>query len=99
MLEVLEANETLNQIASKYELLPANVKNWKKMFLENMSLAFDKSTVVKEYKQEIKTLKKDKDSMAKKVGELTLEKDFLEGKLVSLVSFKSRKSFIDAKPK
>ena len=48
VLEVLEANETLNQIASKYELLPANVKNWKKLFLENMSLAFDKSTVVKE---------------------------------------------------
>ena len=99
VLEVLEANETLNQIASKYELLPANVKNWKKMFLENMSLAFDKSTVVKEYKQEIETLKKDKDSMAKKVGELTLEKDFLEGKLVSLVSSKLRKTFIDTKHK
>ena len=95
VLEVLEANETLNQIASKYELLPANVKNWKKMFLENMSLAFDKSTVVKEYKQEIEALKKDKDSMAKKVGELTLEKDFLEGKLVSLVSSKLRKTFVD----
>jgi len=48
VLEVLEANETINQLASKYELLPANVKNWKKMFLENMSLAFDKSIVVKE---------------------------------------------------
>jgi len=80
VLEVLEGNETLNQIASKYELLPANVKNWKKMFLENMSLAFDKSAVVKEYKEKIEILQKDKDSMAKKVGELTIEKDFLEGK-------------------
>ena len=67
------------------------------MFLENMSLAFDKSTVVKEYKEEIETLKKDKDSMAKKVGELILEKDFLEGKLVSLVSSKTRKTFTDTK--
>ncbi len=40
VLEVLEGNETLNQIATKYELLPANVKNWKKMFIDNMSLAF-----------------------------------------------------------
>jgi len=99
VLEVLEGNETLNQIASKYELLPANVKNWKKMFLENMSLAFDKSAVVKEYKEKIEILQKDKDSMAKKVGELTIEKDFLEGKLVSLVSSKSRKTFIDTKHK
>ena len=48
VLEVLEAGQTINEIASKYELLSANIKNWKKMFLENMSLAFDKSTVVKE---------------------------------------------------
>lgn len=41
VLEVLEGNETLNQIASKYELLPTNLKNWKTIFLENMSLAFD----------------------------------------------------------
>jgi len=99
VLEVLEGNETLNQIASKYELLPANVKNWKKMFLENMSLAFDKSAVVKEYKEKIEVLQKDKDSMAKKVGELTLEKDFLEGKLKCLVSSKSRKTFVDTKHK
>lgn len=54
---VLAAELTLNEIASKYELLPANIKNWKKMFLENMSLAFDKSTVVKEYKTEIVLLR------------------------------------------
>jgi len=58
-----------------------------------MSLTFDKSTVVKEYKEKIETLEKDKDTLAKKVGNLTIEKDFLEGKLVSLVSSKTRKTF------
>ena len=95
VLEVLEGEMTLNQIASKYELLPANVKNWKKVFLGNMSLAFDKSAVVKEYKNEIEDLQKDKDELAKKVGNLTIEKEFLEGKLKSLVSSKSRRDFID----
>ena len=37
VLEVLEAEQTLNEIASKYEILPNNLKNWKKQFLENMS--------------------------------------------------------------
>jgi putative transposase len=95
VLEVLEAAQTLNEIASKYELLPANVKNWKKMFLENMSLAFDKSTVVKEYKSEIEILQKSNDQLAKKVGNLTVEKDFLVEKLQSLVSSKGRKTFVD----
>ncbi len=99
VLEVLEAELTLNEIASKYELLPANVKNWKKMFLENMSLAFDKSTVVKEYKDKIQTLEESNDSLAKKVGNLTVEKDFLVEKLQSLVSSKTRKTFTDVKHK
>ena len=99
VLEVLEAEQTINEIASKYELLPANVKNWKKMFLENMSLAFDKSTVVKEYKAELETVKKEKDLIAKKLGETIVEKEFLEGKLESLVSSKSRKAFVDSKHK
>ncbi|MCP4971333.1 MAG: IS3 family transposase [Arcobacter sp.] len=97
VLEVLEGEKTLNEIASKYEILPKNLKNWKKQFLDNMSLAFDKSTVVKEYKKEIEDLQKDKDNLAKKVGNLTIEKEFLEGKLESLVSSKCRKTFIDTK--
>jgi len=50
-----------------------------------MGLAFDKSSVVKEYKDEIDALQKSNDNLAKKVGNLTIEKYFLEGKLVSLV--------------
>jgi hypothetical protein len=31
----------VNEIASAYEVIPYNLRNWKKYFLENMSLAFD----------------------------------------------------------
>ena len=99
VLEVLEGEKMVNEIASKYGVLPLSLKNWKKQFLENMSLAFDKSTVVKEYKDEIDVLQKDNDALAKKVGTLTIEKDFLEGKLVSLASSKERKSLLDTKLK
>ena len=95
VLKVLECEQTINEISSQYEVLPVSLKNWKKQFLENMSLAFDKSIIVKEYKNEIETLQKDKDELAKKVGNLTIEKEFLEGKLKSSVSFKNRKTFID----
>jgi len=97
VLEVLEGEKTINEIASTYGVLPVSLKNWKKQFLENMSLAFDKSTVVKEYKDEIDTLQKSNDDLAKKVGNLIVEKDFLEGKLVSLASSKERKTLIDVK--
>jgi putative transposase len=95
VLKVLEGEKTINEIASQYDILPKNLQNWKRQFLENMSLAFDKSTVVKEYKSEIEELQKSNDNLAKKVGNLTIEKEFLEGKLRSLVSSKTRKSFVD----
>ena len=97
VLEVLEGEKTVNEIASRYEVIPLSLKNWKKQFLANMSLAFDKSTVVKEYKDEIEDLKKSKDMIAKKLGETIVEKEFLEEKLVSLASFKERKSLLDTK--
>jgi len=40
--------------------------------------------VVQEYKEEIETLKKEKDAIAKKLGEVIVERDWLEGKLSSL---------------
>jgi putative transposase len=97
VLKVLECEQTINEISSQYEVLPVSLKNWKKQFLENMSLAFDKSTVVKEYKEKIEILEKSNDQLAKKVGNLSVEKDFLVEKLQSLVSSKGRKTFVDTK--
>ena len=99
VLEVLEGEKPVNEIASQYKVLPTSLKSWKKQFLGNMSLAFDKSTVVKEYKDEIEELKKSKDSIAKKLGETIVEKDFLVEKLVSLASSKERKELLDTKLK
>jgi putative transposase len=95
VLEVLEGEKTINEIASKYDLLPKNITNWKKQFLDNMSLAFDKSVVVKEYKEEIESLKKQSEQLAKKVGTLTIERDWLEGKLKSL-DLSNKKDMIDS---
>ena len=96
VLELLEGEKMLNEIASKYDILPKSLQQWKKQFLENASLAFDKSAVVKEYKEEIEQLKKEKDRTSKKLGELIIERDWLEGKLNSL-DLSIRKEMIDKK--
>jgi len=95
ILEVLEAEKTLNEIASSYEVLPKSLQNWKKQFIENMSLAFDKSAVVKEYKDKIETLEKEKDATSKKLGEVIVERDFVVGKLKSSVSSNNRKQLLE----
>ena len=84
VIEMLEEGKSVNEIASKYDLLPKSVTEWKKQFMQNAALAFDKSSVVKEYKEEITKLSKEKDKIAKKLGEVIVERDWLEGKLKSL---------------
>ena len=60
VLKVPEGDKTINEIVSEYEIIPKKLINQKHHFLENMSLTFDKSSVVKEYKDEIENLNKTK---------------------------------------
>jgi putative transposase len=88
IIRMFEENLTINEVASEFELHPKTVQLWKKQFLENAVLAFDKSSVVKEYKEEIEKLQKEKEQLAKKLGETVVEKEWLEKKLKSLDLYK-----------
>jgi putative transposase len=50
VLELLQNKSTLVQIASKHNILPQNLQNWKKTFLANAEIAMEPSKAVKEYK-------------------------------------------------
>jgi len=95
VLELLSEEQTIAQIASKYEISAKSLIDWKKQFLDNASLAFDISGATKAYKDEIEELKAKNDTYAKTVGQLTIERDFLEKKLDSSVSLNSRKDMVE----
>ena len=84
VLEILKGENTINKIASENNIIPKNLKNWKDKFLENAELAMEPSRAVKEYKDEIVTLNYKIDEYAKVVGKITVERDWLQGKLKSL---------------
>lgn len=84
VLEVIKGENTLNEIASKYNIIPKNIMNWKKIFMENAELAMEPAKAIKEYKDENLKLQSKIDDYAKIVGKMTVEKEWLEGKLQSL---------------
>ncbi len=45
VLEALSGELTISEIASKYSIISKNILNWKKEFLSNASLIFDKKTL------------------------------------------------------
>ena len=84
VLEVLKNEKPLNQIVKEHNILPKNLINWKKQFLENAEIAMEPSKAVKEYKDQIQELEKKVDKYAKTVGKLTVERNWAVGKLKSL---------------
>ncbi len=41
VLDVLQNEETLAQISSRYSVMPQNLQNWKKVFLDNSEIAME----------------------------------------------------------
>ena len=75
VLEALKEKDTIEVLAKKYELLPNQISLWKAEAIRNLSAVFSaEKTVVA--KDEIPT-----DKLYARIGQLTLENDFLKKSL------------------
>lgn len=74
VLEALKEKSTIELLAKKYELLPNQISTWKSEALNNFSSVFiiDKKVPTSEISS---------DKLYAKIGELTLENEFLKKKL------------------
>jgi transposase len=73
-LEAIRGEKTVAEIAAHHEVHPNQVTSWKSQALENMAGIFDGSVVAEDGKEQIRELRE-------KVGELTMERDFLSNAL------------------
>lgn len=78
-LEALKGLETINQIAAKYELHPVQVGTWKKELLDGAGSLFERKNVKDDSEQDRRI-----EGLERKVGQLTMENEFLEKKSVQL---------------
>ena len=81
VLEAIREESRLEEIAAANEINPNMLRNWKQEFLKNASSVFSqkesKAAKREEQKKEV-ALEKEKTKMLKKIGQLTLERDFLQ---------------------
>ena len=78
-LEAVQGIKTAAEIANEYEIHPVMVSNWKKELLEGLPKLFDQKT-----EKTDKSAEKEQEKLHRKVGQLTMEVDFLEKKCKQL---------------
>lgn len=78
-LEAVKGLKTVNEIAREYEVHPVQVSQWKKDLLERLPEVFGRKAG-----PETEVLGRQKEKLERKVGELTMDIEFLKKKCVQL---------------
>jgi|TARA_Y100000294_G_scaffold138921_1_gene132351 transposase-like protein len=73
-LEAAKEEQTLTELAQRFDLHPNQITQWKSQLLDRATEVFEKPTKQEDPPIDVKTLHA-------KIGQLTLENDFLEGAL------------------
>ena len=89
VLEILREESTLVEISKKYDIAQPVLSRWKTDFVNNMSSVFDKkgedvNKVKKEYEEE-------KEILIKKIGELSMDVDYLKKKENQVLQMRRKK--------
>ena len=79
VLELLKGEKDLNTLASENSIQPNLLRNWKKEFPDKASVVFDDSRE-DNLKEKLAAERKEKASYARKVGQLTMQVDWLKKK-------------------
>lgn len=79
VLQVISGEKELGVIANEYNINPNLIRKWKAAFLERASVVFeDPEREAAKNKRKEENLEKKNQQMLSKIGQLTLERDFLQ---------------------
>jgi len=81
VLEVLREEKSVSEIASREGINPNQIGNWKRELIENVGMIFRRSEKEEELTVKLKEVKEKEREYMAKVGELTLEVDWLKKNL------------------
>ena len=79
-LEAIKGEQTIAEIASKYNVLPRSIVDWKKEALDNMEIIFAKDKAFGDLKEQIKEQERDKDQLYKQIGKLSTQNEWMKKK-------------------
>ena len=93
VIELLKGEKDLNTIATENNIQPNLLRNWKKEFLNNASVVFDDKRE-ENLREKLAEERKEKAAYAKKVGQLTMQVDWLKKNLKKFADLTTRVNLV-----
>ena len=93
VIELLKGEKDLNTLATENNIQPNLLRNWKREFLNNASAVFDDKRE-ENIKEKLVEERKEKAEYAKKVGQLTMQVDWLKKNLKKFVDLTTRVNLV-----
>jgi len=78
VLEAIRGKRTITEIASEYGVHPNQITAWKRYFLDQLPHIFTRGNTNKE-----KAYEEEREALLRKIGQLEMERDWLQKKLNS----------------
>lgn len=94
VMEMLRDEKTISEIATEHKISPNQLRNWKNEFIGNAAKVFSENRDAREGKSKEKELEQDRNELLAKVGQLTLEVDWLKKNLLKCLDLTTRKGLI-----
>ena len=92
-IELLKGEKDLNTLATENNIQPNLLRNWKREFLNNASAVFDDKRE-ENLKEKLVEERKEKAEYAKKVGQLTMQVDWLKKNLKKFADLTTRVNLV-----
>ena len=93
VIELLKGEKDLNTLATENNIQPNLLRNWKREFLNNASTVFDDKRE-ENFKEKLVEERKEKAEYAKKVGQLTMQVDWLKKNLKKFADLTTRVNLV-----
>ena len=73
VLEALKDDLTIAEIATKFDVIPKNIQNWREVFLANATLAINPKTAGQDMRDKADAKQKEVDELHRQIGQLNAQ--------------------------
>lgn len=86
VLELIEGDDSLSVVASRYDINPTMLSGWRRQLLDNASVVFASEKEERARQAAAEKHEQEVDNLHRIIGQVTVERDYLQRRVQEIIS-------------